>query len=288
MVSPILKIEEIVSKTKDLPTIPAAALAVMRESESATCSAASIAKHIMQDQGLSARILRLANSAFYGLNRQVTTPQDAVVILGIRTVRNLAMVAASYPWMSKPIKGYVLGPKEMWAHGLGVAVGAQMIATRTKKACPDLTFISGLLHDLGKVALAIWLEARSQTMLKLAVQENLTFDEVERKILGFDHCDVGGYLAEQWNLPSSLGRAMRYHHNPLAMETPDHSVECIHIGDYMAMAVGLGIGVDGLRYELQYECLESLGLSESEFEEIFAGFPEKFHEYEEMFSLLND
>lgn len=242
----------------------------------------------MQDQGLSARILRLANSAFYGLNRQVTTPQDAVVILGIRTVRNLAMVAASYPWMSKPIKGYILGPKEMWAHGLGVAVGAQMVAQRTKKACPDLTFISGLLHDLGKVALAIWLESRSQTMLKLAIQENLTFDEVERKVLGFDHCDVGGFLADQWNLPASLGAAMRYHHNPMAMEVPDHSVECIHIGDYMAMSLGLGIGVDGLKYELQSDCLQSLEMTVQEFEEIFAGFPEKFHEYEEMFSLLND
>jgi HD-like signal output (HDOD) protein len=163
-----------------------------------------------------------------------------------------------------------------------------MVAQRSKLACPDLTFISGLLHDLGKVALAIWLESRSQTMLKLAIQENLTFDEVERKILGFDHCDVGGYLAEQWNLPASLALAMRYHHNPMGLETPDHTVECIHIGDYMTMTLGMGIGVDGLRYELQHECLTSLGLTETDFEEILAGFPEKYHQYEEMFALLND
>ncbi len=286
MVSPNLSIQEIVSKTKDLPSIPAAALNVMRESESPTCNAASIARHIMLDQALSARVLRLANSAYYGLNRKVSTVQDSVVILGIRTVRNLALVASSYPWMNKPIPGYVLGPKHMWEHGVGVATGAQLIARASRLADPDLAFIAGLLHDLGKVALAAWLENRSTGMLQLAIGANKTFDEVERMVLGFDHCDVGGFLAEQWNLPETFTHAMRHHHNPNAMDPHVAVVDCVHIGDYMAMSMGLGLGVDGLRYELQPEAMERLCIEPAVFEQIMSQYPDAFTSYIEMFNSL--
>jgi putative nucleotidyltransferase with HDIG domain len=283
MASGTLTLEDIVSKTTDLPTIPAAALAVIRETDSPTATARGVAMHIGQDQALAARVLRLANSAYYGLQRQIMDHHEAVVILGMRCIRNLAMVAATYPWMTRPLKGYSLGPKEMWTHSFGVAIASQMIAKRTGAVNEEAAFTAGLLHNLGKVALSIWLENKLQAMMALAVRDDLTFDEVERKILGYDHADVGAYLGEKWNLPPPLVETMRYHHNPEACEPRSALVDCVHIGDYLTMSMGYGLGGDGLRYEFSDECVQRLNIQASDFDAITSDFVAAYEEYAKLF-----
>lgn len=287
MVSPQLTIEDIVKKTPDLPTIPAAALAVMRETDSSFSTAHSVAMHIAQDQALTARVLRLANSAYYGLSRQVTDLQEAVVVLGMRCVRNLAVVAATYPWMSKPLKGYSLEPKQMWTHSFGVAVSAQIVAKSTRKAPDETVFIAGLLHNIGKVALSIWLENKLPMMMAIALRENLTFDQIERRILGFDHGDVGAYLGEQWNLPKVFIDAIHYHHCPDACSPTNPVVDCIHVGDFMTMSMGFGLGGDGLRYELSENALERLGLKSEDLDKLMEGFVDEYQRYESLFEEMS-
>lgn len=278
-----LTLEDIVQKTPDLPTIPAAAIAVMRETESATGTATSVAHHLAQDQALTARVLRLANSAYYGLQRQVMDLQEAVVVLGMRSVRNLAMVAATYPWLSKPLKGYGLGPKEMWTHSFGTAVGAQLVAKRARLQELDTMFTAGLVHNMGKVALSIWLENKIPAMLALASRDNLTFDQVERKLLGYDHAEVGAYMADQWNLPRPLTQAIRYHHQPAECPDDNPIVDCVHIGDFLTMSMGFGLGGDGLRYDFHEETLKRIGLDASVFDELACSFVDTVDEYEKLF-----
>lgn len=278
-----LTLQDIVEKTPDLPTIPAAALAVMRETESATGTATTVAHHLGQDQALTARVLRLSNSAYYGLQRQVMDLQEAVVVLGMRSVRNLAMVAATYPWLSRPLKGYGLGPKEMWTHAFGVAVGAQLVAKRARLQEVDTMFTAGLVHNMGKVALSIWLENKIPAMLALAVRDNLTFDQVERKLLGYDHAEVGAFMAEQWNLPKQLIQAIRYHHEPDQCPDKNPIVDCVHIGDFLTMSMGFGLGGDGLRYDFHEAALSRIALDASIFDELAAGFIDAVEEYEKLF-----
>lgn len=287
MVSTTLTIEDIVKKTPDLPTIPAAALAVMREADSSVSTAQSVAKHIAQDQALTARVLRLANSAYYGLSRQVVDLQEAVVVLGMRCVRNLAVVAATYPWMSRPLKGYMLAPKQMWTHSFGVAVAAQQIARKTQRAPDETVFIAGLLHNIGKVALSIWLENKLPNMVSLAIKEGLTFDELERKMLGFDHADVGAYLGEQWNLPKVFIEAIHYHHNPNGCDPTNTVVDCVHIGDFMTMSMGFGLGGDGLRYDLCEDALTRVGLNKEEIDLLVNDFVDEYQRYESLFEEMN-
>ncbi|MFY9234450.1 MAG: HDOD domain-containing protein [Fimbriimonadaceae bacterium] len=278
-----LTLEDIVQKTPDLPTIPAAALAVMRETESATGSANSVAHHLATDQALTARVLRLSNSAYYGLQRQVMDLQEAVVVLGMRSVRNLAMVAATYPWLSKPLKGYGLGPQEMWTHAFGVAVGAQLLAKKARLKDTDSMFTAGLVHNMGKVALSIWLENKIHAMLALATRDNLTFDQVEKKLLGYDHAEVGAYMADRWNLPKPLIEAIQYHHEPNSCPEPNLIVDCVHVADFLTMSMGYGLGGDGLRYDFQEEALQRIGLEASAFDEIAAEFIEAVEAYEKLF-----
>lgn len=287
MVSPNLKIETLIQQTNELPSIPAAAMAVLNEVNNPNSNALSISRLLLQDQALATRVLRLANSAYYGLSRQVADLQEAVVILGMRSIRNLALVAGTYPWLTKEFKGYALGPKALWTHSLGVAVGAQCLAKASRKAQPDECFMAGLLHNLGKVVLAVSLEGHLHNIFQLAETENIGFDEAERRYLGYDHCDVGAHLAAKWNLPELFQAAMQYHHTPNQADMHQSIVDCVHLGDYLATTFGLGLGGDGLRYILSSEALDRLGIDSETFEQIVSDFPETFVEYEQMFDSIS-
>lgn len=238
MVQPNLRsqttLKDIATNTGDLPAFPAAALQIMRESESPTCTAARIAELINHDPALCARVLRLANSPYYGLARQIADVQDAVVLLGLRSVRNLAMVAATYAWMQQPIRAYDLQPKQMWLNAFGTAYVSQEVARLVRVPDTDQVFTAGLLHDLGKIAIGLWLETRAHGTVRVLVRQllrkNATFDSVEKQVLGFTHADMGSHLAEMWNLPRSIGDAIKYHHDPDACEPASKIVDCVHVG----------------------------------------------------------
>lgn len=282
----VVTLEDIVAKTPDLPSFPAAAMKVLREAESSTSNASSIAQILAQDQALSARVLRLANSAYYGLTRKVSNLQESVVVLGTRCVRNLCMVAATYPWMSRSLDGYALGPRELWTHSFGTALGSQFIARFSKKCNEDLAFTAGLLHDIGKVALSVWLENKTLSVAKYASQADVTFDAAEKRILGFDHCQVGEHLAINWNLPEDIVAAIRWHHTPGAIENTPPLVDCVHLGIYMTMAMGLGLGGDGLQYEFCPDSFDRLGISATALDQIADEFLSAYAEYEQMFHEL--
>ncbi len=273
--------DELLAKTKDLPTLPKAALAVMRETELATASAASVASHLSQDQALTVRVLRLANSAYFGLSRQVADLQEAVVILGMRNIKNLAIVASTFPWMSRPLKGYMLGPRQMWTHSFCVAVAAREMANKTKRCDPDVAFTAGLIHNIGKVALSVWLENKIATMMNLAIRDNLTFDDVERKLLGFSHAEVGAHLATLWNLPPVYVDTILNHHQPNGSISA--VTDYVHIGDYLTMSVGLGLGADGLRYEFYPEAMERSGIDPEDIDWVLDAFLDAQEAYEQLF-----
>ncbi|HTQ08991.1 MAG TPA: HDOD domain-containing protein [Fimbriimonadaceae bacterium] len=279
-----LTLDEVVEKTPDLPALPAATLAVMRESQSATSTAHSVARYLSQDQSLTARVLRLANSAFYGMQRRIASPDEAVIILGMRAVRNLAMIASTYHWMDKPLRGYALEPHEFWEHSLSVAVASQVLAQSVSPGSSDLAFTCGLLHDLGKVALSAWLENRSVTLNSVAARLDLTTDQAERRVLGFDHQQVGGKLAEKWNLPKVIVEAISYHHCPSTVETESPAVDIVHVADYMASTTQVTThGGEGIHIYLDKAALDRLMIGDDEMQGLSEEFAVQYENYEKLF-----
>ncbi|MBX3095937.1 MAG: HDOD domain-containing protein [Fimbriimonadaceae bacterium] len=256
-----ITIEDIIQQTSDLPVMSSVALRVMREADNSNTTAARLSHWLGQDPALSSRVLRLSNSAYYGLSRKVNTIQDAVVILGLRCVRNLAMVAATYPWLSKPLEGYGLAPLMLWQHSHSTALGSQYVAQKSGRLNPDVAFTGGLLHDIGKLALNASLDRKADALARLADLNGWTFVEAERTVLGFDHGQVGGHLAEKWNLPQEMVDSARFHHEPDRAETPSLVADAVHVGNYLTMALGFGLGVDGLKYALCDSALLRLGLT---------------------------
>ena len=281
-----ITLDDIVSRTSDLPTFSAAALEVMRMADSSTSRAQDIARIVAQDQAMSVRVLRLANSAFYGMSRKVSSLPESVVVLGMRTVKNLAMVAATYPWMSKPLQGYDLAPMQMWHHSFGTALAAQTLAARSRKCDEQLAFTSGLLHDVGKVALSLWIGEKLKAIVYYAEREGMPFDEAERRILGYDHTEVGEHLGKNWNLPEDVLLGIRWHHQPELCE-PYHPVaDCVHLGSTISMAMGIGLGGDGLHYAFSEGCYARLGIRVEDIDSISADYVDAFKKYETMFSAM--
>jgi putative nucleotidyltransferase with HDIG domain len=279
-----LTLEEVVEKTPDLPALPAATLAVMRESQAANATAHSVARYLSQDQALTARVLRLANSAFYGMHRKVSSADEAVVVLGMRAVRNLAMIASTYHWMDKPLKGYALEPHEFWEHSLSTAVAAQVIAQNLSVGSTELAFTCGLLHDLGKVALSAWFENRSITLSAIAAKLDLTMEQTEQRVLGFDHQQVGGKMAETWNLPKPMVEAIRYHHCPSECESYNPAVDVVHLADYLSSTTEITThGGAGHHFNLDEQCLGRLGIALGEVEGLADEFVVQYQNYEKLF-----
>jgi HD-like signal output (HDOD) protein len=272
-----LSLEDIVARTSDLPSMPAATMAVMKETDNPNGTAQSVAALLSQDQALAVRVLRLANSAFYGVPRQVEDVPDAVVVLGMRTIRRLALIASTFPWLQRPLKGYEIGPGQLWSHSMGTAVGAQVVGAKTNATRGDQAFTAGLLHDLGKVVLSVWLEGRTDSLSRIAQSEGLAFDAAERKILGYDHSDVGAHLGNLWNMPPALVASMRYHHRPDEFTgDAEPLVDAVHVGNYLAKLHGATAGAEGVEAEVSEIAMKRLQLRPEDLERLADDFSVSF------------
>lgn len=256
-----MTLEQIVRANDDLPALPLAVQRVVTMTQSGDSSAQAIADELALDAALAARVLRLANSAYYGYARQVSSLKEGVVILGMRAVRNLAIVAGTMPWMRRPLPGYCLESGQLLRHSMGIAVGAQTIARMAGlRDTTDQAYVAGLLADVGKLALSRCLNSQLASMLVLGKESGMPFDQVEKHVIGFDHAEVGAFLIANWNLPTNLVDAVANHHHPSALEEPNPLADCVHLADYLTMACGFGLGGDGLCYELDEAALERLHL----------------------------
>ena len=280
-------IEQVVAGTPDLPVMPAAVMKVIQLTGSPDATAALVGEALGVDQALAARVLKLANSAYYGLHRSVASLKEAVVILGFSSIRNMAMLASASPWLKKPLPGYELPPNALILHSLGVATGAKMLAKLAHKPeIADQAFIGGLLCDIGKIALSRFLTDKVATMVSLGQQAGMTFNEVESRVMGFDHCEVGAYMADSWKLPENVVMAIRYHHDPNS--APDHKelCDCVHIANFLTITCGFGMGGDGLCYEFCPESLQRLGLESEDLDRIVNDFVVAYEHHESVLKEL--
>ena len=261
-------LDALVRQVRDLPALPDAVVRVMRLADDPKAGASEVAKALVSDQALAARVLKLANSAFYGSSRRIATVSDAVIILGMRTTRNLVMATGCQEMMEHEVAGYCLPRGALLRHSLACASAAQALAKRTKYRGTEEAFVAGLLHDLGKVVMNTYLRDQFIQVLILAARGKMTYTEAERAIFGFDHAEAGAHLMERWNLPSSLVTAVRYHHTPLEAPGDSPLPSLVHVADAICMTLGIGLGLDGLAYLLQPEALDVLHLTPADFEEV--------------------
>ncbi|MBZ4658875.1 MAG: hypothetical protein JG766_798 [Desulfacinum sp.] len=204
-------LDRLVQLTGDLPAMPHVASQVIKKISDPDAGAEDIQKLIAQDPSLAARVLKLANSSFYARSRSIATLRDAVVIIGMKTVRSLVVASVTRDLFDP----FGLTEKLLWEHSVGCALGARTIATRLRYSRVDESFLAGLLHDVGKMILF----TRFPDQMRLIIQEvyndpSLSFAKLERETFGFDHAQVGRLLARKWQFPEEIDEAIGCHHNP--------------------------------------------------------------------------
>jgi putative nucleotidyltransferase with HDIG domain len=253
----------LIEETNDLPTLPQVTMEVAQLVDSQTASAPKVAQALARDQVLTAQVLKMANSAFYGAPRRISTVTDAIVLLGMHTIRNMTMAVSCQNVLDREVLSYAIRRGDLWKHSICVAYAAQQIAKRAKYRITEEAFVAGLLHDIGKVLISTYLSAEFNNVMVHAREMNQSFSSAEQDILGFDHAEVGARLTEHWNLPNHLVQAIRYHHNPSWQDPPNTLTAIVHLADVLCITLGIGLGSDGLQYALEQATLERLNLDEA-------------------------
>ena len=202
-------LEAIIFKTFDIPPMPAVATKIIRAADNVNVSANELAEVINSDPGLVTKTLRIANSALFSPTKKIESLQQAVVALGFKTVKNLAIAASARILSRTP------GPVEaaLWQHSVGAGVAGSCIAMRNKRMSADEAFTAGLLHDVGKFILNTHSPEKFKKALELRKKRGMTSVAAEFEAYGFDHTAVGAAVLRRWNLSESLAGAVRFHEN---------------------------------------------------------------------------
>ena len=243
--------DEILREIEAVAELPAVASELVGLANDPDVDIKDVVKILEHDPGMTANMLKLANSAHYGGRGSIASVRDAVVRLGLRTVAELAMAIAISPAAQKPVRGYHLAAGQLWEHSLSVSAGAVLLARALKVSPPSYASTAGLLHDIGKVVLGTFIEIDARSISRSVSARNISFDEAEREILGIDHAEAGAVLLESWGLPADVVEIVRYHHRPDEFDGDPLGVDLVHIADILSMESGIGAGeMDGLCYRI--------------------------------------
>jgi putative nucleotidyltransferase with HDIG domain len=223
--------------SKDLPTIPVLLARILAVVDGEHSSARELVDVMQRDQALTGRVLRLANSGFFGFSRQVATLPRAIMILGFSTVRSLALGVKIWEAM-RGRDGLSL--TELWEHSALVGAAARLIARRVRVADPEEIFTAGLLHDIGRAVLNLRFPAEYAAAASATGPDRL---ERERAAFGIDHTQAGAWLAEAWSLPQSIVETAACHHDPITPGMPLGAAVIVNLANRLVHWTDLDDGV---------------------------------------------
>ncbi len=219
------------------------------------------------EQAIATRVLKLANSSYYGLSGKVFSVQHASVLLGYKTLGELITVAGISSLMGKNLKGYDLSSEDLWRHSIAVAVGSRIIASRKDPEFGNEAFFAGLVHDSGKLVLDQHVYERKDDFETFMENGQHTFLSAEKEILGFDHSEIAFELCQKWQIPANQSIAVKFHHYPSKSEGNELAY-ILHMADCIAMMNGYGAGQDSMMYQMEEGTLEFLALQDKDIDDI--------------------
>lgn len=259
--------ERILKTLKDLPAMPQVAQKAREVINNPVSSFKDLARVIETDQAIVTRILKVANSPFYGLSGKISSVQHASVVLGVKTLMEVLGIACSSEILGQKLPGYDLDSGELWKHSLAVASASQLIAMRINPSLEQDAFSAGIIHDAGKIILDPYVLERKDAFRAFVDEGKRTFLSAEQEILGFDHAQLASDVCARWHIPGHVARAVRYHHDPTPSEG-DLLSYIVHMADAIALMSGIGAGIDGLLYTMHPEAPSILRLDHDDMSEI--------------------
>ncbi len=236
----IQKIENSFGQIETLPTLPTLAADLIMLAENPQSSLGDIALLLQRDPAMASKILKIANSAFYGYSKQVNNLPSALLILGLREVKNIVLGVSIINLFYSSSAKLSFDHKKFWMHSAGCAQIARALAFKMGFFEQELeAFTVGLIHDIGKIAISQFQKDKFKTIIQLIQNDNYTSCDAETSLLGVNHAQIGSWLAEKWLFPRSLTEAIEYHHQPYESVNSQKLASLIHIADIFCKAKDL-------------------------------------------------
>ena len=252
---------------QNLPTLPSVMYEITTLMEDPNVSIEQIADTIGMDQVLSAKVLKMVNSPIYGFPGRISSVQHALVLLGFNVVKGLIISTSVFDDATETMR-------DLWNHSMACSLASAEIARVLKFKDPGEYAVAGLLHDIGKVVIAVQLPEVLPEIKRVEEENNLNAREAEEQVLGFGHDRVNAWVADHWRFPRSLREGIAMHHTPLRADLYPEIAQVVHIGNFFAHLYGLGNGVKQIPY-LFPQTLKTLGINHAMLMSIMDGVTEK-------------
>lgn len=260
-------IDEILSKIKSFPSMPATGAKMLKMLEDPEIKVDEIEDALRHDPGLTGNVLKLANSAYFGIPSKVASTRQAVVLLGLKKLIQLVIASCINAVMDKPVPGYDLPPGDLWRHSIAVSIAAEaLVKDKANIDCEDI-FTPALLHDIGKLILGHFVRDEQEAIEKIAAT-GVSYVVAENMVLGTDHAEVGAQILSQWSFPRKVIEAVRWHHDPDFPEKASASTDIVYLANLLCRTGDNGSEAGGGGADLSPAVIERLGLKLNQFEEI--------------------
>lgn len=255
-----------------MPSLSITVSKILEVTRNPQVTAKDLNKVISLDPVLVGKVLKLVNSAYYGLSNKVTSLVTAIIMLGINTIKNLALSTAVLGNMRKGSSFKTLNVDGFWRHSIGVGATSKLIATKIGIPAnrTEEYFIGGLLHDIGKIPLNVIFEEEYLRAIQQADMHKTQLIDMEKELIGITHCEVGKLIGEKWRLTDETYECILYHHDPnMASEKNFKLVSSVYIANIYCNLNE--VGFSGNRYTKKIEdyLLSSVGVTEEYLDEIF-------------------
>ncbi|MFG0250070.1 MAG: HDOD domain-containing protein [Phycisphaeraceae bacterium JB051] len=273
-----------IGEISHIATLPEVTLKIINLVEDPNSTAQDLNRVITNDPALGARILKVVNSAFYGLPGQIASINRAIVLLGLNAVKNIAIAAS----LAKLFRGGQIAPHfdahDLWNHSIAVATATKMIGKEAGLGLADEAFLAGLIHDIGIMVEIQAMRAKFvEVILKKKENPELTLRSIETEILGADHQEFGAGLCKAWKFPNSFIYVTGYHHNPMDLEPDERKLACaVNLADIIVAKLGIGYTDTVDKIKLNKEVLDDLNLTTKQVEKVMEALPNAMSEAENL------
>lgn len=281
-----LKLTELTATIEELPPLPSIVVKLLQASRDPNASVRDMVELIRLDPSLTAKVLRLCNSAYFGLPRKISSIQEALVYIGTDTLVNFILAGCLSAYYEQAQDGYGMVAGSLWRHSVGCAIAAQHLSPHADDLMRSEAFTAGLLHDVGKIILNAYVRDEFRKIKEIVRTRGLPFEQAEREVLGFSHTDAGAELARSWNLPDSLVDAIAHHQAPRDASTAPRLVSQVHLGNILCVSFGIGVGSEGLAYSFDPVSLENVQMEVNELYKRAIDVRTAYNKAEEMVRLV--
>jgi len=270
---------------KSIDKIPAFPLTVHRVNElmrDPDYPSSSLVDILKLDQAVTANLLKMANSAYFGSRRRVSTLNEAVMFLGQENILR-AINAAGVATLFKTADGYGVTSSDLWKHSVGAALMSQIISRKVFQREDPVLFTAVLMHDIGKIILGQFVNKKYLRISALVKLQGYSFLKAEEQVIGINHAELGGRIARKWNFPETICNVIAYHHHPDKLEGKGQAAPWIaHLSDQVCLMLGVGGGSDGLAYQGLREVISMFSLKQKDIEQFMMLLSQELERAEEI------